>query len=48
VELPERWRHKVETDMGVRIIWEEVSVFDKSNKWAWVIGHNYDVIVEKV
>jgi hypothetical protein len=21
-------------------------VFDKSDKWDWVTGHNYDVIVE--
>lgn len=48
VELPEWWRHKVTTEMGVRIVWEEISVFDKSDKWAWVSGHNYDVIVEKV
>ena len=46
VESPEWWRNKIETVMGVRIVWEEISVFDKSDKWAWVTGHNYDVIVE--
>ena len=48
VELPEWWRAKVEAEMGVRIVWEEISEFDKTDKWPWVKGHNYDVIVEKV
>lgn len=48
VELPEWWRAKVEEEMGVRIVWEEISKFDKTDKWAWVKGHNYDIIVEKV
>jgi hypothetical protein len=48
VKPPEWWRHKIETEMSVRIVWEEISVFDRSDKWAWVSGHNYDVIVEKV
>ncbi len=46
VESPEWWRTKIETVMGVRIVWEEISVFDKSSKWDWVTGHNYDVVVE--
>ena len=48
VESPEWWRKKLETVMGVRIVWEEISVFDKSTKWNWVKGHNYDVIVEVI
>jgi hypothetical protein len=48
VELPEWWHVKIETVMGVKIVWEEISVFDKSDKWTWVTGHNYDVIVEIV
>ena len=48
VELPEWWRMKIETVMGVKIVWEEISVVDKSSKWDWVKGHNYDVIVEVV
>jgi hypothetical protein len=47
VELPEWWRAKIEAEMGVRIVWEEISEFDKTDKWAWVKGHNYDIIVEK-
>lgn len=47
VELPEWWRNKIQNVMGVKIVWEEVSVFDKTDKWDWVKGHNYDVIVEK-
>lgn len=48
VELPEWWRSKIESKMGVKIIWEEISVFDKTDKWAWVKGHNYDIIVKKI
>ena len=48
VESPEWWRTKIETVMGVRIVWEEISVFDKSDKWNWVKGHNYDVVVEVI
>jgi hypothetical protein len=47
VELPEWWRAKVETVMGVKIVWEEISVFDKTDKWNWVKGHNYDIVVVK-
>ena len=47
VESPEWWRNKIETVMGVKIVWEEISVFDKTEKWEWVKGHNYDVIVHK-
>lgn len=48
VELPEWWRNKIETVMGVKIEWEQISVFDKTEKWDWVKGHNYDIIVTKI
>ena len=47
VEPPEWWRLKIETEMGVKIVWEEISVFDKTDKWDWVKGHVYDVIVQR-
>lgn len=47
VELPEWWRNKILGTMGVDIVWEDISVFDKTDKWDWVKGHNYDVIVVK-
>lgn len=47
VELPEWWRNKIQTEMNVEIVWEEIKEFDKTNKWAWVKGHNYDVIVQR-
>jgi len=48
VELPEWWRNKIETVMGVKIVQENITVVDKTTKWSWVKGHNYDVIVKKV
>lgn len=47
VELPEWWREQILTHMGVTIMAEEISVFDKSQKWNWVVGHVYDVTVKK-
>ena len=47
VELPEWWRAKIIAEMGVKIVWEEISVFDRTEKWNWVKGHNYDIIVHK-
>jgi len=48
VELPEWWRAKLLANMDIKIVSEDVSVFNKSHKWPDVVGHNYDVIVEKV
>lgn len=47
VELPAWWREQILTHMGVTIVAEEISVFDKSQKWDWVVGHVYDVTVKK-
>lgn len=47
VKLPDWWRNKIETVMNIKIVWEEISVFDKSDKWDWVKGQVYDVIVHK-
>jgi len=47
VESPEWWRNKILSTMNVKIVWEEISVFDKTDKWPWVKGHVYDVIVHK-
>lgn len=46
VELPEWWRARILDAMNVNIVSENVSVFDKTNKWPHVNGHNYDVVVE--
>jgi len=48
VELPEWWRNKIQAVMGVNIVWEQISVFDKTDKLEWVKGHNYDIIVTKI
>lgn len=48
VQPPEWWRSKILNVMKLTIVKEEISVFDKSHKWPGIIGHNYDVIVEKV
>lgn len=48
VESPEWWRKQLLENMQIKIITEEISVFDKSRKWPNVIGHNYDVTVEKL
>jgi cyclopropane fatty-acyl-phospholipid synthase-like methyltransferase len=47
VQEPTWWREKLQSVMGVKIVHEEISVLDKTNKWAWVKGHVYDVTVEK-
>lgn len=47
VESPDWWREQLITHMGVKIISEEITVVDKTDKWSWVKGHNYDVVVHK-
>jgi len=47
VELPEWWREQILKHMGVTIVSEKISVVDKSEKWAHVVGHVYDVTVKK-
>ena len=47
VETPEWWREKILSTMPVLITKEKITVVDKSEKWPWVIGHNYDLIVER-
>lgn len=48
VQEPDWWRNKLQSEMGVRIVSEHIAVMDKTDKWAWVQGHVYDVIVTKV
>lgn len=47
VQPPEWWREQLIAHMGVTIVSEEITVVDKTNKWGWVKGHNYDVVVHK-
>lgn len=47
VELPEWWRKKILATMNVNIVWEKITVVDKTEKWPHVKGHNYDVIVQR-
>lgn len=47
VESPDWWRDKILSTMNAKIVWEDISVFDKTDKWPWVKGHVYDVIVHK-
>lgn len=47
VKPPAWWREQILSCMNVDIVWEEISVFDKTDKWPWVKGHNYDLIVVK-
>lgn len=47
VESPDWWREKLITHMDVKIIREEISIVDKTDKWDWVKGYNYDVVVHK-
>jgi hypothetical protein len=47
VKEPDWWRNKLQSEMGVRIVSEHIAVMDKTDKWSWVQGHVYDVIVEK-
>lgn len=47
VETPEWWRAKILSTMNVVIVWEEISVVDKTHKWPHVLGHNYDLIVQR-
>jgi cyclopropane fatty-acyl-phospholipid synthase-like methyltransferase len=47
VQPPEWWREQLIAHMGITIISEEITVVDKTAKWPWVKGHNYDVVVHK-
>jgi cyclopropane fatty-acyl-phospholipid synthase-like methyltransferase len=47
VESPTWWREQLLANMDITIVSQEISVFDKSHKWPNVVGHNYDIIVEK-
>jgi hypothetical protein len=47
VESPQWWREQILAHMGVEIVSEKISVIDKTAKWPWVFGHNYDVVVHK-
>lgn len=46
VEKPEWWREQLLANMNIKIVSEDISVFDKSQKWPDVRGWNYDVVVE--
>jgi len=45
VESPEWWRDKIVNFMKVKIVSEQITVVDASNKWPQVKGHNYDIVV---
>jgi len=47
VEHPDWWRSKLLTIMNVNIVKEKILVFDKSAIWPGVLGHIYDVVLEK-
>jgi cyclopropane fatty-acyl-phospholipid synthase-like methyltransferase len=47
VKLPEWWREKILTTMDVKIVWEKIEIVDKTAKWPHVLGHNYDMIVQR-
>lgn len=46
VESPAWWREQLLANMNITIVSEAISVFDQSQKWPSVVGHNYDVVVE--
>jgi cyclopropane fatty-acyl-phospholipid synthase-like methyltransferase len=46
VESPDWWRQQLLANMNVRIVAEEIAVFDKSHKWPGIVGQVYDVTVE--
>jgi len=48
VEQPNWWREKLLKNMSIEIVYEDISVFDKSYKWPHVKGCNYDVTVLRV
>lgn len=48
VESPDWWRNQILKHMSVSIVSEKISVLDKSEKWAEVVGYVYDVTVKKV
>lgn len=47
VQPPDWWREQIVRHMQITITHETVSVVDKTDKWHWVKGHNYDLTVEK-
>ena len=47
VESPDWWREKIQSTMNVDIAHEKISTVDKSYKWHWVKGFNYDVVLFK-
>lgn len=48
VQPPDWWRQQLLANMQVNIIKETISIVDKTSKWSWVQGHNYDVVLEKL
>lgn len=47
VRPPDWWRQKILETMDVKIVSEKISNFDKTHKWPGIIGHIYDVVLEK-
>lgn len=47
VQPPDWWQKQVLKAMNVDIVWEKISVVDKTATWPHVKGHNYDLIVVK-
>lgn len=47
VQSPAWWREKILVRMSVNILWEKIEPFDKRDKHPLLLGHKYDVILEK-
>lgn len=48
VAEPDWWRVQVLQHMPVEIVWERVEVFDRRDKHPSLIGHKFDIMVEKI
>lgn len=48
VESPAWWRQKILSCMPVKILWERIEPFDKRDKHPLLLGHKYDIILEKI
>lgn len=47
VKPPEWWRAKIISTLSVNIESEKILKVDKTDRWSWVIGFNYDVVIKR-
>lgn len=47
VQPPEWWRQTLLETMNIDIVWEKIKIVDKTAKWPQVLGHNYDVVIQR-